>query len=149
LVALSGDDHPFNFIIVVDLDYLAHYNDILGFNEGNVLLERTWDFLSSVVHADKLFRYGGDEFVLLGEAANETDVGSLCEGMREGFEALGIAGAYWRDGQMANRPVTISLGFLFFEGSRGGSAKALMEQAYRYLQMAKNAGGNRVAGGFL
>lgn len=71
----AGDLH----VIILDVDYFKSINDKYGHIEGDAALIRVAEALKNVCANRSYFaaRYGGDEFVLVGALADETEMQSL------------------------------------------------------------------------
>lgn len=120
-------------LIIVDIDRFKQVNQRCGHSGGDQAL-RT---IAAVIHAnlrdsDRVFRYGGDEFVAL---LAQTDAGGalrVAERIRAGVEALRF--------EHLDKvvPLTVSIG-----GAEGGHAD-LLERADRALFEAKSMGRNTV-----
>ncbi len=53
-------------VVLFDLDYFKKYNDFYGHPAGDVLLQKIANYLKeSVRDSDRLYRYGGEEILLL------------------------------------------------------------------------------------
>lgn len=53
-------------VVLLDLDYFKHYNDNYGHQAGDEVLKRAAScFKSSIRKADRIYRYGGEEILLL------------------------------------------------------------------------------------
>lgn len=71
LTARSGDKLA---VLFVDLDNFKIINDVLGHSAGDQMLRRVAEALSgSVRDTDAVFRYGGDEFVVLLREINQAE----------------------------------------------------------------------------
>ena len=65
----------FGTVVLADLDNLKTVNDRLGHSAGDQLLRRCADALRSTLRPyDKLYRWGGDEFLLIVPSAHASDV---------------------------------------------------------------------------
>src|SRR5665647_2626911 len=61
----ASDQHPLA-LIILDVDYFKHYNDIHGHQAGDLLLSVIGDVLTEKVgRPGFVARYGGDEFVVV------------------------------------------------------------------------------------
>jgi diguanylate cyclase (GGDEF)-like protein len=126
-------------VILLDLDFFKHFNDTLGHDTGDVLLQTLSGWLQANVRVEDIVcRFGGDEFVLiLPEVTQEIILERahfLCEGVREMvIEHHGnILGT-----------ITISLGVSIFP-LHGESRDELLRAADVALYEAKRLGRNQV-----
>jgi diguanylate cyclase (GGDEF)-like protein len=75
------------FILFIDLNKFKHINDVYGHKVGDaVLIEAASRFRRSTRSSDKIFRYGGDEFIILAEIASSFSVETLIQRIRSNFE---------------------------------------------------------------
>lgn len=74
-VGLEMVKATFGTVVLADLDNLKLVNDRFGHSAGDQLLRRCADALRATLRRyDKLYRWGGDEFMLLVPSAHATDV---------------------------------------------------------------------------
>ena len=60
----------------IDIDGLKYCNDTLGHSEGDAYIRRICGILEKHLnHREKLYRIGGDEFVILTKESDETELG--------------------------------------------------------------------------
>ena len=113
-------------LAVIDLDHFKDVNDSSGHHAGDALLRRFADeWRRGVRPTDLLFRYGGDEFVLLLPGCALDEAATLVERLR------------------AAAPGPCSIGVV--ERRTGDSADSLVARADSALYAAKEAGRDRVA----
>ncbi len=122
-------------IILIDLDGFKTYNDIYGHPSGDTLLGEIAKIITySVRNADLVFRYGGDEFIVILPGTNMHDGKVVAERVRE---AIAI--------EMHKREiaVTCSIGLASYpsDGVIPGELVTVVDTA---LYFAKGTGGNRV-----
>jgi diguanylate cyclase (GGDEF)-like protein len=124
-------------VALLDLDHFKGFNDGAGHLEGDALLRRVSAALSDTVRGgDTVYRYGGEEFlVLLPEQTLET-AALAAERLRAVVEELAVS-------HPAGGRVTISAG-VAGPAEGGEDAKALVGRADAALYAAKSAGRNRV-----
>jgi diguanylate cyclase (GGDEF)-like protein/PAS domain S-box-containing protein len=128
-------------VLLCDLDRFKELNDRQGHQAGDRVLRAVADTLVRESRiSDAVYRYGGEELlVLLAEQTLEGAL-SVCERMRAAVHALGLPHAGNEAGV-----VTISIGAAACpQGDRTDSTDAIM-RADRALYAAKAQGRNRVA----
>lgn len=124
-------------LISLDADNFKPINDRFGHAHGDSALRTLADTIRRHVRsADTLFRWGGDEFLLLLSGCKHTDATALAEKIRREVAAQPplVAG----DGM----EVTLSIGVA--EWQPGESADALVARCDAALYRAKRAGGDQV-----
>ena len=129
--------------IMVDLDWFKPINDTCGHSVGDRVLLQVKDILLKACRrSDILVRWGGDEFLVVGEETDAARIETIPERIRASIEKspfdLG-------NGQVAR--LTCSLGFTSFPWNRTQDlGRATVEQvlalADAALYMAKKAGRN-------
>lgn len=129
--AKEGLDH---WLAVLDIDFFKRVNDRFGHLYGDEVLLLLARIMRKVFrHGDLLFRFGGEEFVILLEPAAFDDAHAA-------FERLRKAVADYDFPQVGR--VTVSIGFTRI---RSGDAPAtVVGQADEALYYAKHHGRNRV-----
>jgi len=131
-------------LAMCDLDEFKRYNDTYGHIDGDDALRRVARALGrSTRAADRAYRYGGEEFVVL--FANQTLEQGVhgMERLRQAVEDLGIP----HTGRRVPGVVTISVGVSAFDPAGDDTPSALLEAADEALYRAKREGRNRVVPG--
>lgn len=125
-------------VCLIDIDDFKQINDIYGHLAGDQALKRVAGFIRDFVRrSDLLFRWGGEEFVLI---CPDTDK----EGMRELLSKLCRAIECMRlDGDMREHTVTISAGVSVYP-DHSADLLNLIARADSALYTAKQQGKNRV-----
>ena len=126
------------FLVMFDVDHFKQFNDIYGHQAGDDCLRRVASLATGCAHRpqDMVFRYGGEEFVVLlvGGANDARHVG---ECIRRAVEDEKIphegSGGAW---------LTISLGIAAVHDFAGSSPAELLAQADAALYRSKRAGRN-------
>jgi diguanylate cyclase (GGDEF)-like protein len=78
---------PFS-LIMIDLDHFKSVNDAFGYTTGDqVLVEFTQRLNQLVSHENQIYRYGGDEFIILLPKTGKSQAGELARGLLEQIEA--------------------------------------------------------------
>jgi diguanylate cyclase (GGDEF)-like protein len=121
-------------MLVLDLDHFKAINDTHGHATGDeVLRQAARSVTSSVRPQDRIFRVGGEEFlVLLPHAGAELGT-AVAERIRKGLAAARLAGL----------DVTVSIGVAAAR-ARAADERTMLEAADAALYAAKAAGRNRV-----
>ncbi len=127
---------PFT-LLCIDIDYFKSVNDGYGHVAGDIILKNIADMIvDSVRSSDVVFRYGGEEFVVLLSNTHLQGANLLAERIR--VLASQIDHAY----QDKIISVTLSVGVA--ELLRKESSAELFNRADEALYLAKNAGRNAV-----
>lgn len=136
-------------LMFVDVDHLKKVNSKLGHSAGSEALKRTGRALDEAsVGVASVFRFGGDEFVVVQRQASKESARALADHLRS-HVAESTAGPMRPEGILPR--ITVSVGVATLNGLRelnGQPPSALrarlMTTADRALFRAKSAGRNRV-----
>lgn len=120
------------FLIMVDIDHFKLVNDKYGHLVGDQAIIFTASYLKSVFSNALVARFGGEEFIVLGENISKEKVLALCESFRLEIEAQSYPSV--------EVEFTASQG-VAFRGDTLDKAIALADEA---LYEAKGAGRNMV-----
>lgn len=136
LARCTRDGQPLS-LLMIDIDHFKHINDTLGHQVGDDVLRQSARLLDERTRAsDLLFRYGGEEFLLVmsGDAVSAREV---AEELRQRFAASPLTSG--------SHPVmaTLSIGVSTF-ADHGVNYDSLVQAADLALYRAKDAGRNRV-----
>jgi len=117
-------------ICFLDLDRFKKVNDTYGYAAGDALLVDVYERLRGELRAsDVLFRWGGEEFVVLAPHVEPAELTEFAERLR-----LLLAGRpFWIDGRP--RTITVSIGAALLDDVR--PAEAALERAGRLVKRAK------------
>ena len=75
------------YVMMVDIDKFKQINDNFGHVEGDEALKRTSNVLKrSVPRSYFIGRYGGDEFIIIGDALRETEIQDVCQKIYDNLE---------------------------------------------------------------
>jgi diguanylate cyclase (GGDEF)-like protein len=120
----------FGTVVIADLDNLKLVNDTKGHTAGDQLLRQCADVLRSTLRPyDKLYRWGGDEFLLIVPSAHATDVVARLRDTIDGAEPV-IAGV-----PPEPTPLAVSLGAADFASSE--ELQLAIERADRAMYAEK------------
>lgn len=138
---MSLHGRPFA-LLLADIDYFKPYNDHYGHLAGDRCLREVVD---SLVHTlrdgqAKVFRYGGEEFVVLLQVGSQAELETITERLRVQVAGLDMEHLNRPDGV---RHHTISLGASLSSGAGLGKAQDLLARCDQLLYRAKQEGRNR------
>jgi diguanylate cyclase (GGDEF)-like protein len=126
---------------MIDIDWFKEYNDFHGHQKGDKLLIRLVRTLShNIRFSDKLYRYGGEEFVVLLPETDEKEAKETAEKLRGKVEEKKFEGAKM---SQPNMNITISLGVSSYP-KNGVSSEQIIYAADSALYLAKSSGKNIV-----
>ena len=122
--------------LLIDIDDFKEINDQFGHQAGDRFLIRFSQEISDAVRtSDFVFRYAGDEFVVVVQNCDEVSLVNTADRLRQKIEELTVS---WQGHSLRS---TISIGLaLSNEAVRNG--EELMRIADEALYRAKNSGGN-------
>jgi diguanylate cyclase (GGDEF)-like protein len=136
-------------LMFVDVDHLKRVNSKLGHAAGSEALKRTGKALDeAAAGVGNVFRFGGDEFVVVQKNASKESARALADHLRS-HVAASTAGPMRSGGELPR--ITVSIGVATLRGLRHVNGQPpsdlksrLMTTADRALFRAKDAGRNRV-----
>lgn len=132
--AVAGRGGKQSWLAVLDIDHFKQVNDNYGHMIGDeVLLLFSRVMEQSFRHTDMLFRYGGEEFIVIMNGCTDEGVIAGLERFREDIE-------HHEFPQVGC--ITVSIGYVLVE--EGLLPSTLIEQADKALYFAKDSGRNRV-----
>jgi len=128
-------------IIMCDIDHFKLYNDTYGHLAGdNILRIIANSIRRSIRMSDDVFRYGGEEIVIILPEQDSDSTIVVAEKIREGIEALGIEHKGTERGIL-----TISCGVASFDmDTLDNKWEIILDHADKALYMAKSSGRNKV-----
>jgi diguanylate cyclase (GGDEF)-like protein len=122
--------------VLLDLDHFKAFNDRNGHLSGDEALARVGAILRQAVRReDMVFRYGGEEFLILVPGADRETAAALAERVRTAVQD-DPSGSPWG--------LTVSAGVAVADRFSAGSPLGLLRRADSALYQAKRAGRNRV-----
>ena len=125
-------------LLVVDVDHFKKFNDNYGHKAGDRVLRSVADSIQGSLRAsDLVFRYGGEEFVVILSGIQLEDALKLADKVRARVER-----DYYVDSENRQLKVTVSVGVSCVKD--GDTELTLFERADRALYAAKSNGRNRV-----
>ena len=126
-------------LIVIDIDHFKQVNDTYGHAAGDaILVDVAKELQNHVRKYDSVFRYGGEEFVVVLPETNLETCGVVAERLRAAIEA------YQFSFEGTEIPITISLGgAIYGRGLSTDQLDSLFKLADEALYKAKKSGRNR------
>ncbi|MEJ0096870.1 MAG: GGDEF domain-containing protein [Bauldia sp.] len=125
-------------LLIIDIDHFKRINDRHGHAVGDETLRRVAQELGEAVReGDGVYRYGGEEFIVVCEGLPHRAAVVAAERLRLGISSLVIAGV--------DVPITASVG-VATSPEDGADLKALFATADARLYEAKFGGRDRVVG---
>lgn len=121
-------------VLLVDIDHFKSVNDRFGHTTGDRVLQTVAEVLSGTVRSgDFVFRYGGEEFLIVAVEVDDERARAIAEKLRAGVaaERIALAGG-------ATLTTTISIGIAVHDGHP--DFQRLVERADHGLYRAKQAG---------
>ena len=123
-------------MIIFDIDHFKKINDTYGHNTGDCLLKALTRAAEDTIRiSDRVFRYGGEEFIVLLPETDLKGVKRLAERIRRNVEALDCV----CEGNHVN--MTASFGVATLNANEG--EESFFIRADKALYRAKNSGRNR------
>ncbi len=123
-------------VILMDIDHFKNINDEMGHLSGDQTLRAVAQQAEKTIrNSDMLFRYGGEEFLILLSGSDLGGTERLAERLRRGIETLSPL-------PEQHRRVTVSLGVTCMQ--QYDDMQTLLKRADKALYQAKENGRNRV-----
>lgn len=130
----EGDQDMYSWLAVLDIDHFKKINDTYGHLYGDEILLLFSQILQKTFRSDDLlFRYGGEEFIVILRAENKNSATIALERFRK------ILGDYKFP---KGKRVTVSIGYVLIR--TGILPSTLIDEADKALYQAKSKGRNRV-----
>ena len=128
-------------IALLDIDHFKAYNDTLGHPAGDVALRSVAQVMASAVRAtDMVYRYGGEEFLILLPDQPSAPADVVVERVRLAVETMGMP----HPSNPAGSLVTISGGVATLDQHDPMTINEWLRRADTALYAAKGSGRNRV-----
>ena len=136
-LAKYGDDaseRVESSVLLLDIDHFKRINDQFGHAVGDAVLVSLCELIRSRTRtSDKIFRYGGEEFIIIAHAADLRSARGLADDLRSLVAGAAI---------IENYPITISIGVACMEEDQAPSE--WLARADQMLYLAKQSGRNAV-----
>jgi len=120
--------------LMIDIDHFKEINDTYGHGQGDLVLQKIVEITSARIRVgDRLYRFGGEEFLMLLEQTDMRRAIVVAEDLRARIETAEL---------LPGLRVTVSIGIAQYQA--GQSVEAWTKSADTALYQAKAAGRNRV-----
>lgn len=120
--------------LMIDIDHFKEINDTYGHGQGDLVLQGIVELASARMRVgDRLYRFGGEEFLMLLEQTGTDGAAVVAEDIRARIETAEL---------LPGRTVTVSIGVAQY--LTGQSIETWIKRADTALYQAKEAGRNRV-----
>ncbi|MGJ8645429.1 MAG: GGDEF domain-containing protein [Marinomonas colpomeniae] len=124
-------------LAVCDIDHFKKVNDTWGHLAGDKVLRLVpKQIRMALLKEDMIYRYGGEEFVIVFQNTTAAQAFERCEAVRRAVEKTPF--------NMQGKPVSISVSIGIAELNSTEDSEALFSRADKQLYMAKESGRNRV-----
>jgi diguanylate cyclase (GGDEF)-like protein len=141
LAAAERQGQPLT-LLMLDMDFLKPINDNLGHAAGDRALQDMAHAITGALRqSDLAFRIGGDEFIVVLPATEESGARTVVERIRQAL--ADIARASRPRGKTAKQGLEVTFSAGIAASTPGITADALLDQADRAMYQAKHAGRNR------
>jgi len=125
-------------LLMLDIDHFKQINDNYGHSAGDDVLKAVATSIKDQLrNVDMVFRFGGEEFLILLSNTNREAAAMIGERLRHAAQA----GEYSADGTLIGLTVSLGCSTLL----PGESADSLLRRADSALYVAKREGRNRLA----
>lgn len=123
-------------MVIMDLDYFKKINDQHGHVVGDQVIKSVANIiLSSFRKDDYVFRFGGEEFLVLLSNMKDQEVYQICERMRKTLESKII--------EVNDLTLNLTITIGFSKGSVQEDYLMVLEKADHHLYLGKNNGRNQ------
>lgn len=127
-------------MIIMDIDYFKHYNDLYGHQNGDEVLRNIGALLKEIARKqDIVARYGGEEFAIILPNTSENEAISIAENIRKKIEKTYFQG----EENQPNGRLTVSIGISVYPDKAKNDVE-FIKSADDALYRAKFFNKNRV-----
>jgi diguanylate cyclase (GGDEF)-like protein len=139
-LSLIADSGRSAAVAMADIDHFKELNDDFGHRVGDVTLQKIASVLRNATRpGDRVYRYGGEEFLFIFEDVEEAEAIAVADRVREAVAATPLTA----DNLEPIGPVTISIGLAILP-DHGIDIEELIRFADSAMYSAKQTGRNRV-----
>ncbi len=135
LTGLMNARKPFT-LVFIDIDDFFEVNDRFGHLVGDRVIQELARFLQQIVRkSDSLFRYGGDEFIILMPQTTQEKAEHVLARLQQELHNLSAR----LGGELAGLQLSISLGSASWSPQTPRSLDAVLEEADQFMYRRKRA----------
>lgn len=137
-IKVAADRKQTVVMAVLDIDHFKRFNDTYGHAAGDAVLKEVSNVVANAVRgSDSVFRFGGEEFVVILANCTQEQTVMIAERIRTLVESCVVE----FEGQSLK--VTVSSGIVFKEAAKIESLEDIFKEADDLLYKAKELGRNR------
>ena len=143
-LAFRNDYDSFNnkfvYMMILDIDNFKNINDYYGHSAGDYALKMLTKVLKSVFNQDKVYRYGGDEFLVVSAKEGRTpeEFAELTGQLKQQMADLYL--------NKSDFELHFSAGYVYGQVEIHEDLRFMISQADQKLYEAKNGGKNKILG---
>lgn len=135
LTQLMDARTPFT-LVFIDIDDFFEVNDRFGHLVGDRVIQELAQFLRQTIRkTDSLFRYGGDEFIILMPQTTAEKAGQVLARLQQELQNLS---ARWA-GDLAGLQLSLSMGLSSWSPENPRPLEAIFEEADQFMYRRKRA----------
>ena len=141
LVRCSAAGNAFSMaVLLFDIDHFKSFNDVNGHLAGDACLRRVAEVIAANVRDSNVYRFGGEEFLVLLESVDLAGACAVAERVRQALAAASIP----RERAADSSVVTVSAGVAAAVLNEAETIRHLVADADLALYAAKRGGRNQV-----
>ncbi|MBQ7265997.1 MAG: GGDEF domain-containing protein [Firmicutes bacterium] len=114
-------------LIMIDLNFLKLINDTYGHDVGNLAIRKVCSELCNIFPTEKVFRIGGDEFVVIIEGELYPKAENLVEDFKEAMK-----NAYISTGE-GQEKVSVAVGLAMYDKNTDKNTESVFKRADKYM----------------
>ncbi|MDR2142647.1 MAG: GGDEF domain-containing protein [Deltaproteobacteria bacterium] len=127
-------------LLIFDIDHFRDVNNTYGHQAGDSILSHMGRIVSDLLRCDDfIFRYGGDEFIIMLPEAKLTDASKVAEKIRRA-----VAGVEFKLSRHSDKTIHVSISMGVTEIRPGDNAISVLARADTALYVSKQNGRNQV-----
>ena len=128
----------FTYVMMMDVDNFKEINDQYGHHMGDYVLNQVGSHLTYIFGTERVYRYGGDEFLIMCPDESNEEFSRKAERLRNE-----IAGIVIDD---TDETICFSAGYTFGTPTLHSDLRSMIRLADEKLYESKNTGKNRITG---